>query len=146
MNHREIAKRVLRIATGTEPTEDQVDRLVDARKDGLRVRFVTVDWARSKTSSEEFCKSVVADQATKERPFKIGDLVECVDVQWTKRLTLGHRYTVAKVREDGDYVELIGAEFSPGEGWDFSRFRLVSRWEVPAKDPLPGFSRGIGGR
>jgi len=150
MNHREVAKRVLRIATGTEPTEDQVDRLVDASKDGLRVRFVTVDWARAKTSSEESCESVVDE----DPPFKAGDVVECVNTDWTTRLVFGSKYTVTKVRTDGEFLELGGDGFVPGEGWSTYRFRLVSRAKTSSEefcksvvnDPLPGFSRGIGGR
>lgn len=131
MNHREVAKRVLRIATGAEPTEDQVDRLVDARKDGLRMRFVTVDWARSETSSEEFCKSVVDDP-----PFRVGDVVECVDNSACadRALQIGKRYEVWDVAPDGQRISVL----RPGldtPGWRASRFRLVSRWEGLHRSP-----------
>lgn len=122
MNHREVAKRVLRIATGAEPTEDQVDRLIDARSHGLRIKFVTVGETPAKARSEEFCKSVVDDP-----PFRVGDVVKCVDTMFTSRLVRDNTYTVTDVRTDGEFLELGGDEFAPGEGWRASRFRLVSR-------------------
>jgi len=115
MNHREIAKRVLRIANGTEPTEDQVDRLVDARKDGLRMRFVGVVALVSPSSP--------SSNAGIGGPFRVGDVVECIDAESAPDLVLFREYRISELEPGWVYLEGPFSEIS----WRASRFRLVSR-------------------
>lgn len=116
MNHREVAKRVLRIATGTEPAEDQVDRLVDARKDGLRMRFVDVVALVSPTAP-----SISASLGS---PFQVGDVVECIDAESAPELVLFRDYIVSGVYDGGGWVYLNSQD---NITWRANRFRLVSR-------------------
>lgn len=118
MNHREVAKRVLRIATGAEPTEDQVDRLVDARGHGLRIKFVTVREAPAKAAAEPD-----GDQV-----FKPGDVVECIDdnVLQPGLLSAGQTYKVLKAHCLGELVCLVGSKLGPNYSFASRRFRLVS--------------------